>query len=789
MKKNYYFLLLTVVMLFAGKSFAQVVLPCYTDEMNAKYKLQHPEIAIYEKQLNDEIAAYIKNKRPNSLGRTSSYSPDNDSFYFDIPVVVHVMHSYSSDVINDKAIYALISEMNRFYSMNYDTSDIIAPFKKYIGIPRFRFHLALLDPNGNPTKGITHHYTYLAIGGGDQCKMDQWPPTSYLNIWFADQASPPPAPGEITVAYATQPPSAAANPFYDGIICNYVYINDTGNHAGGSIDHETGHIFNLYHTFGQTNDPQTANQSPMTGNCGCATCSDLVDDTPPTDGCLSCFQLYDTVCSTNYFVIYPSENPLTPGVDSIANYHDTAYGQDIMNYASNSQDEFTLGQIARMRAAANSSVGGRNNLWSPINLYATGIAVTDTSGSPFYPLNDLPPIVDFAVKNAGGNASGGTYTLFTCPGIQLAFINESYQDTVTSVTWTFLTGGSSIPETTATATTVIKPSFSNPGWVSLQLAATGNNTGTTTDTFSRAVFVADNSGTDANGYFMEFDNSDTAKWPMFNYYNNEFKWQHANVGYYDNSCIQYVGYDYRLNPTLGAYPLTGTPVGDFDDFFSMPMDLSSFSDTCNLNFYYSAASRSSLTIDENDTLEIDYSTDHTVSWHTLTKLAGNTLINKGALSIPYAPLWQGDWAPMTVGLPSAARTSYTIFRFRYKPNVTAPDPVTGFTYSSGNNYYMDRINFNRAPASVSNVKMDNATVVVAPNPTNGDAYVIINEATSTSAQVVVSDITGKTVYTTQQQFNGQTKIQIPHSAISVPGVYLIQTTTGSDVHTQKLVVE
>jgi len=46
------------------------------------------------------------------------------------------------------------------------------------------------------------------------------------------------------------------------------------------------------------------------------------------------------------------------------------------------------------------------------------------------------------------------------------------------------------------------------------------------------------------------------------------------------------------------------------------------------------------------------------------------------------------------------------------------------------------------------------------------------------------------VYTTSRQVTGnEAKIQIPHSFIAVPGMYIVQTITGNQAHTQKLVVE
>src|ERR1019366_7402167 len=100
----------------------------------------------------------------------------------------------------------------------------------------------------------------------------------YVNIWF-EYVIGQTVPGGILVAYATMPPSASSLPFWDGIISNYQFINDAGtsNTQGGSIDHEMGHILNLWHTFGKTNDVHT--NKP--GSC---TTDDDVDDTPPTEG-------------------------------------------------------------------------------------------------------------------------------------------------------------------------------------------------------------------------------------------------------------------------------------------------------------------------------------------------------------------------------------------------------------------------------------------------------------------------------------------------------------------------
>jgi hypothetical protein len=132
----------------------------------------------------------------------------------------------------------------------------------------------------------------------------------------------------------------------------------------------------------------------------------------------------------------------------------------------------------------------------------------------------------------------------------------------------------------------------------------------------------------------------------------------------------------------------------------------------------------------------------------------------------------------------AARTSYVVFRFRYKPGVHNTTLI-----STGNNFYMDRVRISKWAVDVNDLDMANTDVRVVPNPTQGDAWVIVKDVAATEAQIVVTDITGKVVYTAESVVSGNTaRILIPKDAISTSGVYLVQTVTGSQVNTQKLVV-
>ncbi|GAA4470499.1 hypothetical protein GCM10023093_31890 [Nemorincola caseinilytica] len=757
MRKNYLYLAFAMSLL-AGRTYAQHAQPCATDEMHHHYQKMNPLVAEYEKELNEQIAAYIASKgrtRNVAAKGTEGGSVHHDTDYYDIPVVVHIMHSFGGEYVKDSNIYVMMDNLNKFYSKQNDLSGIIQPFKKYIGNAKIRFHLATKDPEGKPTKGITRRLTYLTYGGDDQAKIDLWPPRNYFNIWIENRIGLTPTAGT-TLAYSTFPASAEAYPFSDGVIAAFSYINDKN-----TMEHEVGHYFNLQHTW----------SSSLAGP-GEACGDDGVDDTPPTKGNFSTCPLYDTNCATNYYKIYVSASGFA---DSLVNYPDTANVQNVMNYSSCPNIMLSEGQIWRMRAALNSNIGGRNNLWDSTNLSITG------AGDP---LPDLPPVTEFVTR---ASAASNVITLFTFPGVPLFFTNKSWRDTVIKTEWSF-TNGAATPNVTHNSYAAINGAFGNtfadPGWVNINLAASGNNSGTTSTMYEKAVFVSDLQGIDPlTGYLEDFqEGGKRDKWPYFNYYKNNMKWQQGNVGVYDNNCIMYQGFDTRT----GMEQTTGTPVGDFDDLYSIAYDLSKFagSGKCFMHFNYTGASRSTLNTNINDTLVIEYSTDKKHVWLPLATMAKAELCNKGAIATAYTPDGIDDWASKSISIPTAARTSYVVFRFRYKPGVNKTT-----LQSTGNNFYMDRIQITPWAADVNDVNMASTEVRVVPNPTQGDAWVVIKDAAATEASIVVTDITGKVVYKAQQALTGTTaRIMIPAQAIGTPGMYLVQTLTGSQVSTQKLVV-
>ena len=647
--------------------------------------------------------------------------PTASGAIYTIPVVVHVLHNYGPELVPDTGIYKMITKLNGYFlKTNADTVNIIDKFKPVAANTQIEFKLATIDPAGNPTKGIEHIFTYLTYTNTffeDQSKINQWPQSQYLNMWLVNTLP-------YTYEWGTYwtPVNASYYPYYDGILM-----------LASSI----GYGLNMSEIFaGYLNLPRPC-------SCCGSDCNDNdhITDTPPCGTIYSCANVYDTVCDT-------------PNAQNIMSNEDTACA--IM---------FTYGQGQYMQSVLQLDFGNRDSLVTPFNFAATGMN---------QPMPDLPPVADFGVSNYTNTQP----LRFFCQGQNLVFRNASWGDTLTSAAWTF---SNSATTPASTSMTYVTNRFGSPGWVHVSLTVTGNNTGTTTIDNTQALYVADTAPLSATGYYQEFGPRDNLyQWPMFNYYNNSFKWQQANVGFYDNSCMAYNGFDSRTFPAN----TTGTPQGDIDDLFTPVFDLTGVGSNSYLNFMSSGATATANPHFMNDSLEIEYSADHANSWHWLHTLKKEALANKGTLAIPYEPLWMGDWVPQAIPLPDAAITAHTIFRFRYFPGADS----TGI--STGNNFYLDRINFSTEPETVHTLQPGAEGMMIYPNPTQHSAFIVVSDAgTITNVNISVADITGKVVYEVQKAVNGnRAEIEIPGNVIGVKGLYLVHVVSNTLNRTEKLIV-
>ena len=183
-----------------------------------------------------------------------------------IPVVVHIVYKTSAQNVSNNDVYSQIQVLNEdFRKTNPDASSVPSTFSGVAADCEIEFCLAVRDPSGNVTTGITRTYTSSSsFSTNDDMKhnssggKDAWNTSDYLNIWVCNIS------GGI-LGYAQFPNSGSANE--DGIVIDYAYFGDISAtypyHKGRTATHEVGHWLNLRHIWGDS-------------NCG----NDYVSDTP-----------------------------------------------------------------------------------------------------------------------------------------------------------------------------------------------------------------------------------------------------------------------------------------------------------------------------------------------------------------------------------------------------------------------------------------------------------------------------------------------------------------------------
>ena len=365
MKKASKFILILIALLFFQMQSMAQSAQCGTDYIH-----------INRMQTDSAYRTQILNLESNIEANNQNHANNNlKSTLYTIPVVVHVIHLGESvgtgSNISEIQIQQAIAGLNdRFRNVNAFGVDV-----------ELQFCLASIDPNGNSTNGINRVdgsgvANYSANGitpSGNPCSgaietaikdLSRWPVSDYYNIWVVSEIC-----NGSFVGYASYPVGG----LYDGLVI--VSTSMTSN--SGTLPHEVGHGFFLYHTF---NGDGGNVSCPVDINC--LTDGDRVCDTPPHK---------QGDCGTT--------NPCSStGVWDNSRYNFMSYCPLV--------NRFTQGQKDRIRATA--IVAPRASLLTSVGCGPLGIIESSINMFSVYP-NPAQSVINIKVNI---NLIGSFYVIY-----------------------------------------------------------------------------------------------------------------------------------------------------------------------------------------------------------------------------------------------------------------------------------------------------------------------------------------------------------------------------------------
>jgi PKD repeat protein len=666
--KRIFYLLHLIVAITSNLIYAQD--QCATDLINKAFIKSNPSIQLLIDELEKETQYY-----------NNSWAASKTSMVtFSIPIVVHVVHDYGAENINDAQIISAINQLNLDFSgANPDLVNVIPQFTSVIGTPSLVFVPARLDPSGNCTNGIDRIVDEKTYTG--YSKPNQWPPSKYVNFWIVNNVLGGPG------GFASPPTQPSGD---QGLVIQYNVFNTSSR----TPTHEMGHFLNLQHTFEGGCQP----------TAGCLFNGDNVCDTPPTTANSGC----------------PSPSAAVNCGTILANY------QNFMDY-SNCRIMFTQGQLNRMFAALNSTIGARSSLISPTTAIATGINLNMVT---------CPPKMEFSPG----------YLKSICVGDSIRFEDMTYSNTSTTRIWNFHGG---TPSTSTNQIVWVK--YNSPGTYSCNLVAQ-NSAGTNTLSRMNIVHVISTSATYTNSFSESFESvtTFTSNWKVLSKSNNAWQYN-SQSAYTGSSCIAI------QNKTSFNF--------ETDLLYSPTYNLST------INNPKLAFARANARINNsNDKFSVLASNDCGKTWNVIYFKQGASLATTASIVANFIPSSVAEWHTDTIDLGPISSQTNVRFAFQLEND-------------GGNNLYLDDINvFSGSLTSVNKHYLD-IEISVYPNPTEG-ALFIESSLISDGTKAVICNSYGQIV----REVDIKNGLSICDISTLNQGIYLVKfESSGRYIMSKKVV--
>lgn len=715
-----------------------VIHNCILDELILKRAKETPDfIEKYVQYENEQrkLIMYYENGLLNNTKGTDTLINGRRI----VPVVFHIMHKYGVENITREQVEDAIALLNLDYNkQNADTANTYPQFKSRAADPQIEFRLAKIDPWGNCTDGIVREYdprtdyAYFNV-----MRDNSWPYTMYMNVYAVNFIYPEgmvlPAGALIGGLSPLTPDNnlspSAGDTLLDGVLVRHDCVGSIGtatSMAGSGINnhnrvmtHETGHFFNLYHTF----------QNIMATLLGMDNCThmsligmngDEIDDTPPvkaaTQGCPAAGSV--NTCTTS--ISGYGDEP-----DMIENYMDYANGV--------CQNIFTTGQLSRINATM---MGTRRNMWSYENLVATG--VLDTSASL------CAPIADFQANR-----------LMVCEGTPVTFADFSYNAQATSWEWTF-PGGT--PATSTDQNPVV--TYNTAGKYDVTLK-TINANGDNTETKSEYIYVGTGTPTATAPFTEGFEQANVLNDYMFvNSVPGVVKWQRTTQAHASGSAAL------KLNSN-------NTDILAIDAVITKAFDLTNVPNPrLKFKIAYKGVNMTNPLTQETTynyaDLRVHVSTNCGQTWLPRKSITDSALTTAGSGDttsfVPGATQWREE---VVSALNSVAGNSNVMFKFEFKNR-------------GGNNFYLDDINLYNDNVSIAEPE-ETYNMSLYPNPVSEEATLSFTLAGSSLVGIKVFDLLGREVSTLFGGMLNAGEHQFTLSKKNYPaGTYLVHLLIGTD---------
>lgn len=553
-----------------------------------------------------------------------------------IPVVFHIIHKGGAENISNDQVRDAVTLINIDYNkQNADTASTYPLFKARAANCRIQFRLAKKDPLGNCTDGIEHiydpetNYAYFSL-----MKRYAWSPSRYMNIFsvlsiypegmtlpdgaFIGGMSPFPPSNPLTQAMT------GGDTLCDGVLIRHDCIGSIGtatnmggmpiNSINRSFTHETGHYFNLYHTFNSILGMGCLEMAGISG--------DEVSDTPPVNTATqntnaSCFTPGSrNTCNT--------DSPDEP--DMIENYMDYQWG-----FCTNI---FSNGQLARINATMN---GDRRHLWSLENLISTG--VLDTNQIACIPKADFQ-----------------SSTKMVCAGGSITFSDISYRGPVDSLLWTFEGGTPSF-----SSARVPNVTYTTPGLYLVSLKVM-NSAGEDSIVKQDYIRVLDPAITTDAPFIEGFESGFGASWFINNDAGNS--WEATDSTAYNGS------------KSMAIRAFSNNPAGSYDEIITGPFNLTTLP-AGSMAFMKFKLAYSGKLVPGNiilpadtayDMLRIYGSYDCGANWQRIYNKTGTALVTTAPVQTSFFPTTPDKWRTENVGINLFRTHNNVRFKFEFYSN-------------------------------------------------------------------------------------------------------------------------